>query len=93
MNRDSEISQLMKVPAMPDHTCNVHESAFRRIDAKLDLILERMSNGDTKFATMDLRLSAVEKRASWLVGVVIGVGGLFSMAIIGALLKLVIVGK
>lgn len=87
MSHAEEIAALMKVPPMPDNFCAQHNAVFTRIEKKLDDILERIGHGDTQFATLELRLAAVEKRTTWLSGVVIGVGSLFSLVIIGVLLK------
>jgi hypothetical protein len=91
MNHADEIEHLLKVPQMPDNFCAQHNAVFSRIESKLDDILKRIGTGDTQFATLELRLKAVEKRTDWLFGVVIGIGGTFTMAIIVALIKLVLI--
>ena len=82
---------MLKVPPMPDNFCVQHNTAFARIEAKLDAILARIGQGDTQFATLELRLKAVEEKTKWLAGVVFGIGSLFSIAIIGALIKLLLI--
>ena len=91
MSHPDEVDALMKVPRMPDNFCAQHNAVFSRIESKLDDILRRIGTGDTQFATLELRLKAVEKRTDWLFGVVVGVGGMFSLAIVGALIKLVLI--
>jgi hypothetical protein len=90
MNHAEEIDHLLKVPQMPDNFCAQHNAVFTRIEKKLDDILGRIGQGDTQFATLDLRLKNVEEKAKWLAGVVFGIGSLFSLAVIGALIKLVV---
>ena len=93
MSHAEEMASVMKVPPMPDEFCGMHqshESCLKSIDAKLGLILDRIGQGDTQFATLELRLKSVEKKTKWLAGVVFGIGSLFSVAIIGALIKLVV---
>jgi hypothetical protein len=90
MSHVDEVATMMKVPPMPDNFCAQHNVVFSRIEGKLDDILRRIGSGDTQFATLELRLKAVEEKAKWLAGVVFGIGSLFSLAVIGALIKLVI---
>jgi hypothetical protein len=90
MSHADEVASTMKVPPMPDNFCAQHNAVFSRIEGKLDDILRRIGSGDTQFATLELRLKAVEEKAKWLAGVVFGIGSLFSLAVIGALIKLVV---
>ena len=43
----------------PGHECT-QADALARIDAKLDQVLERLAKGDTNFATLQLRVRALE---------------------------------
>jgi hypothetical protein len=90
VSHTDEVATMMKVPQMPDNFCAQHNAVFSRIEGKLDDILRRIGSGDTQFATLELRLKAVEEKAKWLAGVVFGIGSLFSLAVIGALIKLVV---
>jgi hypothetical protein len=67
---------------MPD-VCPEHHDVMKRIEEKLDSIIERLSRGDVTFATTVLRLDQIEK-------VVYGAMGLALTAVAGALLSLVI---
>ena len=91
MKYAEEMASVMKVPPMPDSFCAQHNVVFARIEGKLDAILARIGQGDTQFATLEIRLKAVEEKTKWLAGVVFGIGSLFSIAIIGALIKLVLI--
>ena len=59
------------------------QSAIEKLDSKFERVLEKLADGQTTFATLELRISQVER-------IVYGVVGVAGLALVGAIVSLVL---
>jgi len=67
------------------------QSLLEKIDGKIDQIVERLSEGDTKLALLGVRLVQVEEKTSGVIKVLSWAGTIIVGAVLVAILKTVIV--
>lgn len=72
----------------PNHPA--FEAWLGRVETKIDDLLNHASVADMKIAVLEVRLSTVEGRVADLTRVISGVAALVGVAVLGAVLRLVV---